>query len=100
MKCGGPASLEGQAIRSAVRTEYSLLVNPHFLFIHSAEEDGAEEDGPDAVSGHFKSDVVLIERVCDEEQLVLQPERAGVGDALHKVMPWVSIGGQARDHAV
>jgi hypothetical protein len=49
------------------------------IIVDLGEQDGAEVDGPDAVVGFFETDGMLFERVGDEEQLVFEPEGAGVG---------------------
>lgn len=54
----------------------------HVPFVDFGEQDGPEVDRPDAVVGFFQADVVLFERVGDEEQLVFEPERARVRNAL------------------
>lgn len=56
----------------------------HVPFVDFGEQDSPEVDGPDAVVGFFQPEVVLFERVGDEQQLVFEPEGAGVGDALHQ----------------
>ncbi len=43
-------------------------------------EDGPEGDGPDSVVGFLQADVMLFKGIGDEEQLVCDPEGAGVGD--------------------
>lgn len=40
-------------------------------------------NGPDSVVDLLQADALLLRCIGNEEQLVLQPERAGVGDALH-----------------
>ena len=52
--------------------------NDHLALVDFRQEHGSEIDGPDPVVGFFEADVMLFERVGDEEQLVLQPGRAGV----------------------
>ena|SRR5882762_4662720 len=41
---------------------------------------------PDAVVDFLESDGVLLQRVGDEEQALLEPKRSGVRDALHDEM--------------
>lgn len=67
----------------------------HVAFVHFGQEDGSEVDGPDSVVGFFKVDVVFFHGVGNKEQLVFQPEGAGVGDPLDKEVPGVFEGRQA-----
>jgi hypothetical protein len=63
-----------------------LLVSYHEVaFVDASEQDGAEIDRLDPVVDFLESDVVRLERVGDEEELVLEPERPGVGYTLHEV---------------
>lgn len=55
----------------------------HVAFVNLPEENGSEVDGPDPVGGFVQTDVMLFERIGDEEQFVFEPEGAGVGHALH-----------------
>jgi hypothetical protein len=58
-------------------------------FVHAPQEDAAEVNGPDAVGDLLEPDRVLLERIGDEEQAVLQADRAGVGDAFDEEMAGV-----------
>jgi len=51
----------------------------HVAFVDLPGQDGSEIDGPDPVVGFFQADGMLFVRIGDEEQLVLEPEGAGVG---------------------
>ena len=51
-------------------------------FVDPAQAGRAEVDRPDAVVDLLEADGVLLERVGDEEQALLEAEGAGVGDAL------------------
>lgn len=55
----------------------------HVAFVDLAEQHGSEVDGPDSVVGFIQADVMLLERIGNEEELVFEPEGAGVGDTLH-----------------
>jgi len=54
----------------------------HVAFVDLPEQDHAEGDGPDPVGGFVQANELLFEGVGKKKQLVFQPERAGVGDAL------------------
>ena len=63
-------------------------------FIDAGEEDVAEVDGPDPIVDFLEADNLLLERVRDEEQARLEPDRPRVGHALGNVMPRVLEGRQ------
>ena len=54
----------------------ALVPEDHVPLVDLGEQDGAEVDGPDAVVGFVETEVMLFERVRDEEQFVFEPERA------------------------
>ena len=64
----------------------------HLAFVDLCQEDPAEVDRPDPVVCLVEADVVLFQRVGNEEQLVLEAEGAGVRDALHEEVPRVLEG--------
>ena len=63
-------------------------------FVDPSQQDAAEVDRPDAVVHLLKADGVLLQRVGDEEQFLLEPERPGVRDALHDEMAGILDRGQ------
>src|SRR5688572_21995784 len=58
-------------------------------FVDAPEQHVAEVNRPDAVVDLLEADRVLLERVGEEEQSLLQANRAGVGDALDEEVPGV-----------
>jgi len=58
------------------------------------EEHVAEVDGSDAVIDLLEPDGVLLERIGDEQQALLQADSAGVGDGLDEEMARVLNGRQ------
>ena len=58
-------------------------------FVDAAEQHLAEVDRPDAVGDLFEADGMLLERVRDEEQALLEVDGAGIGDAFHDELPGV-----------
>jgi len=55
-------------------------------FVDPREEDVAEVDGPDPISDFLEAEDVLLERVRDEEQALLEPDRPRVRHPFGKVM--------------
>src|SRR5256885_6421214 len=55
-------------------------------FIDASEQDVAEVNGPDAVVHLLEAHGMLLECVREKEQPLLEPNRAGVRDALDKKM--------------
>ncbi len=55
--------------------------------VEASQEYAVEVDGPDPVVDFLQTDVVLFERVRDEQQPVFEAEGAGMGDALDEKMP-------------
>lgn len=60
-------------------------------FVEFGQEDGVEADGPDPIFGLFQSDVVIGERLRDEEQAVLKAERPASRDFFHQEVPGVFL---------
>jgi len=79
----------------SVRESTGSVSNNHVALVDFRQKDRPEIDRPDAVIGFFQADVMLFECVGDEEQLVLEPERAGVGDLLDQEVPRVFERGQS-----
>jgi hypothetical protein len=52
----------------------------------------AEVDGPDAIINFLEAEHLLLERVCDKEQTLLEADRPGVRDALGNVVARVLDG--------
>jgi hypothetical protein len=67
--------------------QHGSIPDDHIAFVDFGQEDRPEVDRPDAIVGFFEAEVMLFERIGDEEQLVLEPERAGVGDPLDQEVP-------------
>ncbi len=63
-------------------------------FVDATQQDVAEVNGPDAVGDLLEADGMLLERVGEEEQALLQADGAGVGDALDEEMARVLDGRQ------
>jgi len=61
-----------------------LVSNNEVAFVDAREQNGAQVDRPDPVIDFLEPDVVRLERVGDEEELVLEPKRPGMGHALHE----------------
>ena len=55
-------------------------------FIDAGQEDVAEVDGPDAILDLLEAEDLLLERVRDEEQALLEPDRPRVRHSLGNVM--------------
>ena len=66
----------------------------HVAFVDLPEQDRAEVDGPDPVVGFVQADELLFEGIGEEEQFVVQPEGAGVGDALDEEVARILEGGR------
>src|SRR6266404_4711743 len=62
-------------------------------FVHSPRKDTAEVNRPDAVSDLLEPDRVLLERIGDEQQPLLQADGARVSDALDEEVPGILDGG-------
>ncbi len=62
-------------------------MNDVVTLIQRGDEYGVEVDGPDAVTGFFKSNVVVDQRIRDVEQLVLEAKRSAGGDLLDVEVP-------------
>ena len=73
-----------------------LAPNDRVTFIEAREKDITKVDGTDAIVDFFEAAGVRCERVTDEEQPPLEPERAGVRDALHQEMAGILDGRQSR----
>ena len=58
------------------------ISNDHLAFVDFRQEHRPEVDRPDPVVGFFQADVMLFERVGDEEQLVLEAKGPGIRDPL------------------
>jgi len=58
------------------------IPDDHVAFVELGQEDRAEVDRPDPIVGFFEAEVVLLQGIRDEEQLVLEAKRAGVGHPL------------------
>ena len=71
------------------RANEGSVSDDHVAFVELPEQDRAEVERPDPVVGFVQANVKLLERIGDEEQLVFEPEGAGVGDALHEEVPRV-----------
>lgn len=61
-------------------------------FVELGQEDGVEEDGPDAVVRLLQSDVVVRERLRNEEQSMLEAKRSAGRDLLHQEVPGIFLG--------
>lgn len=57
-----------------------LRADDEVSLVEASEKDGAEVDRPDAVVDLLEADVVLLERIGDEEQSLLEPKGPGAGD--------------------
>jgi hypothetical protein len=55
-------------------------------FVEACEQPAIEVDGPVPVSDLLQADVVLSEGIGDEQQSVLEAERASVGDARRRLL--------------
>jgi hypothetical protein len=62
-------------------------------FVHSPQQDTAEVNRPDAVGDLLEPERVLLERIGDEQQPLLQADGARVGDALDEEVPGILDGG-------
>ena len=74
-------------------------------FVDASEQHVAEVNGPDAVGDLLEADKVLLERVGDEQQPLLEADGAGVGHALDDQVPGIldrrqGTGVRARSGAV
>ena len=58
-------------------------------FVDTRQEDVAEVDGPDSVGHFLEAEDLLLERVRDEEQALLEPDRARIRHALGTVVAGV-----------
>jgi hypothetical protein len=68
-----------------------LSSDDEVALVEAGEKYVAKVDGPDAVVGLLQANEVLLERVGDEEQMVLEPEGAGVGHALDDEVGWIFV---------
>lgn len=74
--------------------QHGSIPEDHAAFVDRGEQDGPEVDRPDPIVGFLEADVVLFQGIGDEEQLGLQPERAGVGHPLDQEVPRMLQRGQ------
>ena len=65
-----------------MRVGQGSIPNDHVAFVDLGQENRPEVDRPDAIVGFCEAEVVLLQGIGDEEQLVFQPEGAGVRHAL------------------
>ena len=74
----------------------SSLLGPDDVvaLVDASEQDVAEVNGPDPVVGLLEADRMLLERVGEEQQALLQANRARVGDTLDEEVAGVLDGGQ------
>jgi len=70
------------------------VTNDIVPLVHSAEEDVAEMNGPNAVVDFLKADGVLLQGVGDEQQALFESKGAGVGNAFNDEMAGVLDRGQ------
>ena len=68
-------------------------------FVDASQEDIAEVNRPDAVVDLLEPDGVLLERVGDEQQALLQTDGAGVGDAFDDEVPGILDGREGEGDA-
>ena len=61
----------------------------HRGLVDLAKQYGPEVQGPNPVVAFLEPDVVLLERVGEEEQPILEADRPGVRDALDQEVPWI-----------
>ncbi len=76
-----------------VRCRCRSVVQDVVAFVELGEEDGVEEDGPDAIVRLFQPDVVMGEGVRDIEQFGAEAKRATRRDLLDEEMAGVPRGG-------
>lgn len=63
--------------------------------VEAGEEHAVEVDGPDPVVDFLQADVVLLQRIRDEQQLVFEAEGAALVTRLTRKCPGYSSGGSA-----
>ena len=68
-------------------------------FIDASQEHVAEVNRPDAVVDLLEADGVLLERVGNEQQPLLQTDGAGVGDAFDDEVPGILDGREGEGDA-
>src|SRR5450432_3753394 len=87
---GLTAAADGRVHKGRVR----LAMNDVVPFVESSEQNPTEMNRPDAVVHLLQADGVLLQRIGNEEQFLLEPERPGVRDALHEEVSGILNGRQ------
>ena len=75
-------------MRVGTRSQGSIP-DDQVAFVDRGQEDRPEVDRPDAIVGFLEAEVMCFERIGDEEELVLEPKRAGVGHPLDQEVPGI-----------
>ena len=86
------ASTAPAASIGRVRCSYPRMIA--VTFVEPSQQDSTEVNRPDAIVHFLEADGVLLQRVADEEQARLEPERSGVRDALHEEVSGILDGRQ------